>query len=122
MKASTLLPLALACSTASADTLFVGTYAGTIESLRFDPDTGALSRLSCTNASAPGPSWQELSANKKFLYTVEETSPIDASRGAVTSYSIGPDAKLTRVASALGMASPVSLALSPDQKLIFTAN
>ena len=121
MKPSTLLPLLTTLASAT-DLLFVGNYGGTIDTLSFDDRDLSIQSLSSTNDSHPGPSWQELSPNGKFLYTVEETANGDASKGAVSSYAIGEDGSLKKVGTAKGLPSPVSLGVSHDGKFIFTAN
>ncbi|KAL1955649.1 hypothetical protein VTO42DRAFT_8194 [Malbranchea cinnamomea] len=126
MKSSSmLLPLLASASAAAAaaDLFVVGSYGGTIDTFSFDTDTAAIAGpLSFTNDSFPAPSWQEISADKKFLYTIEERTKGDASKGAVTSYAVGKDGALTKVSTATGLSGPVSLAVSHDGKLIFTAN
>ncbi|WEW57221.1 hypothetical protein PRK78_002683 [Emydomyces testavorans] len=109
-------------STIAQRLAFVGTYGGSITTVQFDDKTGALKQLFTNKNSAPAPSWQEVSANQKFLYTIEETSSKNQSQGALTSYSIKADGQLNNVSTVLGMAGPVNLAISPDQTLIFTAN
>lgn len=121
MKSLALLPLF--CQAIVAQSIaFVGNYGGTIATVQFNNETGALKLLHENNGSFPSPSWQEVSANKRFLYTIEETSLEDQSKGALTSYSIKPSGQLKKVSTALGMVAPVHLAISPDRKLIFTAN
>lgn len=121
MKASTLLPLLTSLASAT-DMLFIGNYAGTIDTVSFDTCDFSFKSLASTNESHPAPSWQELSPNGKFLYTVEETAFGDASKGAVSSYEIGQDGTLKKVGTAKGLASPVSLGISQDGKFILTAN
>lgn len=124
MKSTSFVPclVTMAAAAAAADIAFVGNHVGTIETLSFDTEKGVLSSVSSIDDAGPTPSWQELSEDKKFLYTVEEKADKDQSKGAVSSYSIGKDGKLHKKSSALGLSAPVSLAISPDQKLIFTAN
>lgn len=125
MKPSALLPLlATAAAAAATDTFFVGSYGGSVDTLAFDIDAVSIKSLSSASNS-PQASWQELSADKKFLYSVEETAEDDGSgvqKGAVTSYAVADDGSLTKVDSALGPWAPVSIGISPDGKLLFTAN
>ncbi|KAF3491400.1 carboxy-cis,cis-muconate cyclase [Arthroderma uncinatum] len=100
---------------------FVGTYSNAITSLSFDTESGEL-KVAGNNSGSNAPSWQEISKDGKLLYTIEETSAQNSSRGALTSYSISQDGKLKKLSSALGLASPVSLSISPDQSIIITAN
>ncbi|KAK2875588.1 hypothetical protein FQN49_001593 [Arthroderma sp. PD_2] len=100
---------------------FVGTYSNAITSLSFNPESGDL-KITGNNSESNAPSWQEISKDGKFLYTIEETSTQNKSRGALTSFSISQDGKLKKLSSALGLASPVSLGISPDQSIIITAN
>lgn len=125
MKPVAILPLLTALASAS-DLLFIGNYGGTIDTASFDPSDLSIKPVSSTNDSHPGPSWQELSPDGKFLYTVEETANGDGvgpdAKGAVSSYEIGKDGSLKKVGTAKGLASPVSLGVSPDGTFIFTAN
>jgi 6-phosphogluconolactonase (cycloisomerase 2 family) len=105
-----------------ARTLFVGSYGGEILTVQLDQQTGAVHSTSNTTQSAPSPSWQEIAQNGTVLYTVEENTAEDAAVGAITSYKIGPDGVLTKIASAQALASVVNLAVSPDQKTIFAAS
>ncbi|EEP81583.1 predicted protein [Uncinocarpus reesii 1704] len=105
-----------------AQLAFVGTYGGSITTIQFNNETGALTQLFTNNGSAPSPSWQEISADEKFLYTVEETNQKEKEKGGITSYAIQPDGQLRKVSTALGMPLPVHLAISPNKTLIFTAN
>lgn len=125
MKASvavSLLSSLLTTSAVAQNVLFVGDYGGNINTVSFNNETGNIKQLSANKDSAPSPSWQEVSANKKFLYSIEETTKKNESMGALTSYSIAEDGSLKKVASAEGQASPVSLGINPDQNLILTAN
>lgn len=121
MKSLAILPLF--CQAILAQSIaFVGNYGGTIATVQFNNETGALKLLHENNGSFPAPSWQEVAANKRLLYTIEETSLKNQSRGALSSYFIKPDGQLMKVSTALGMVGPVHLAISPDSKTIFTAN
>jgi 6-phosphogluconolactonase len=118
-----LLHLLYLAPVATATRFFIGSYSGAILTANLDETTGALSLLSSTSTSSPSPSWQELSpVNSQILYTVEENAHDDLSQGAITSYLISSSGSLTKISSALGLAGPVSLAVSPDGKTIFTAN
>ena len=75
-----------------------------------------------SNSSAPQPSWQELARNGRVLYTVEETTPGNWSAGAVTSYRVGADGALAKIASAPTFPAVVSLAISPNGKLVVAAS
>lgn len=118
----TILSAATFLLAANAEKLFIGTYGGALISADFS-ESGTISAISTNGQSAPAPSWQETSANGKFLYTVEEAPGGDWGKGAVTSYSIGATGELTKVQTEAGLGGPVSLTISPlDQSLIFTAS
>ena len=122
MRFSLLTTLALAAS-ARAAVMFVGSYGGQIFTVNLNDITGALTLLGSTSASAPRPSWQETSpVAKDILYSVEEWASSNSSVGAVTSYRVAPDGSLTKLFSATQMRGPVSMAVSPNGKMIFTAS
>ena len=127
MKTTSVLPLLvqsclLTGSAVASNMFFAGTYGGSIDTVSFDVTTGAFEKGQSNNESAPAPSWQEISHNGKFLYTIEETTAADANKGALTTYSIGEDGKLTKVSSADGLVAPVSLGIHPDGDVVVTAN
>lgn len=127
MKTSSVLPLlmqtALLTSSAAASSMFfAGTYGGGIVSVEFDETTGAMTEVTSNTDSAPAPSWQEVTKDGKFLYSIEETTAADENKGGLTSYSIGDDGELTKVASDSGLVAPVSLGIHPEGKVIVTAN
>jgi len=122
MRFSLLTTSALAASVRAA-TIFVGSYGGQIHSVNLNDNTGALTLLSSTSASAPDPSWQEISpVAKDILYTVEERASGNYSLGAVTSYRISANGTLTKLFSATQMRGPVNMGVSPYGKTIFTAS
>lgn len=102
---------------------FVGTSSGPILSVSLDERTGALKQLSSTDGG-PQPSWQELSpANSNILYSSSrELTPGDTKRGSLTSFAIGADGSLKKLAETACLPDPVSLAVSPDGRTIFTAH
>ncbi|KAI5776800.1 Lactonase, 7-bladed beta-propeller-domain-containing protein [Geopyxis carbonaria] len=113
---SALSPFALA-----ARPFVVSSYGGVLTSAVLAND-GTIQVKSTNNESRPSPSWFELSTKQAKLFTVEETTVTVPSEGAVTSYSIDSAGKLTKSSTAHGLARPVSLAISPDESIIMTAN
>ena len=105
----------------NASQLFIGGYGGWITSANLNTD-GAITEVSANNQSMPSPSWQEVSANGNILYTIEEAHDNDWQVGALTSYSIANNGALNKIQSATGLGGPVSLTISPDQSVIFTAS
>lgn len=127
MKTSSVLPLLmqtclLTSSVAASNMFFAGTYGGSIVTVDFDETTGALTEGASNSDSAPAPSWQEVTRDGKFLYSIEETTAADANKGGLTSYSISDDGTLTKVATDSGLVAPVSLGIHPEGKVIVTAN
>ncbi|HZC66268.1 MAG TPA: lactonase family protein [Candidatus Dormibacteraeota bacterium] len=109
--------------------VFVGTYTNKtaskgIYALRFDEHNGKISALTVA-AAAVDPSFVVVSADEKFLYSVNEVGDFGgAPSGAISAYSIErPSGKLTllnQVAS--GGADPCFLSIDKSGKYLFVAN
>ncbi|MRG46153.1 beta-propeller fold lactonase family protein [Chitinophaga sp. SYP-B3965] len=72
MRLFTLLIILLPFSTA-AQTLLIGTYTKSIHVCRFDPETGAITKVS-SNDELNNPSFLTVSANGQYVYAVGEAS------------------------------------------------
>ncbi len=120
----TLVP-ALLCFAGSAATLlpaaprpvFFGGYAEQIHGASFDPESGVLGEARPLQA-LPRASFLARSADGHFLFAVSEVP-----EGSVHAYAIASDQTLSPINSRSSEgASPCSLALSPDGRLLAVAN
>jgi len=106
---------------------FLGTYASGSEpgiySCEFDPSTKQISVMKAT-FEIENPSFQVLSPDGKYLFSVSETDSYDESAGGgVYAYKINTDYSLTLINSvSSGGAHPCHLSVHPSGKLLFGAN
>ena len=106
-------------------TLFVGTYTDNgsegIYSYSFNANTGELTHRKLA-APMGNPSFVKISANKKYLYAVEETNAYDGSSGAVVAFGIlGDSLKKINEGKTLG-AHPCHIGITTDGKFLATSN
>jgi 6-phosphogluconolactonase len=107
--------------------LYVGTYtkgvADGIFVYSFNNQNGRLTNLN-KPAVSNNPSYLTISANRKYLYTVEELADLDSSKGGgVSAFRIEKDLKLTFINHVLTHgADPCHLTLSPDGKKMVVSN
>ena len=92
---------------ASATTLFVASYAGTITSLSLTESYGkyAVSNTSVSNDCAPNPSWLTLDAGTGQLFCLNEGL---VGNGSLSSFTINPNGSLNHVQNTTTITGPVS--------------
>lgn len=93
---------------ASATTLFVASYAGTITSLSLTESGGnfSLKELSISTECAPNPSWLTLDANRGVLFCLNEG--LATVNGSLSSFTINSNGSLTHVQNTTTISGPVS--------------
>ena len=103
--------------TASAQTVFFGTYSKSIQAAAFDSATG---RLGPARDAAPlaNASFLAKSPDGRFLYAVAE-----GREGGLHAFAIGPDDALTPLNTRPSEGpGPCDIAVSPDARLVAAAN
>ena len=110
-------------------TLFVGTYTDTkskgIYKLQFDSENG---KILTTNLAAElaaeitSPSYLAISAEKDFLYAVQEVNFYDNASGAVTAFALENDSLIELQTVASGGAHPCHISLSPAGDKLAVSN
>lgn len=124
-----LLTASMSCTNSSEEIMrfYVGTYATGSEpgiySCEFDASTQEIKVLSAT-FQIENPSFQVLSPDGKYLYSVAETADYqETAGGGVYAYKINADYSLTLINSvSSGGAHPCHLSIHPSGKLLFGAN
>jgi 6-phosphogluconolactonase (cycloisomerase 2 family) len=109
--------------------LLIGTYTDSgsdgIYLYDFDSETGHLATRPRQVVEAENPSWLTLSANRQYVYAVNENGPGQRDPvGRVTAYRIDPgDGRLQEINRVLSLGSePTHADISPDGKYLFVAN
>jgi 6-phosphogluconolactonase len=110
-------------------TVYVGTYTHPkngskgIYKLWFDPKTGQLGTPEVA-AETKNPSFLAISPDKKYVYAVGELAEVDGQKGgAVTSFAIGDNGKLTQVSQiSSGGAGPCYVSVDATGRNVFAAN
>lgn len=98
----------LLASLASATTIFVSSYAGTVNTLSLTEQGGnyTLSQVAVSNDCAPNPSWLTLDANRGLLFCLNEG--LETVNGSLSSYTISLNGSLTHVQNSTTISGPVS--------------
>lgn len=93
---------------ASATTLFVASYAGTITSLSLTESGGnfSLKELSVSTECAPNPSWLTLDANRGLLFCLNEG--LATVNGSLSSFTINSNGSLNHIQNTTTISGPVS--------------
>jgi 6-phosphogluconolactonase (cycloisomerase 2 family) len=88
-----------------------------------DSVTGAISHVRVA-AKGLSPSWITLSADKKFLYAVNEIASYGADKtGSVTAYAVGADGALKLLNTVTSSGSiPCYISIDPSKKFVLVAN
>jgi 6-phosphogluconolactonase len=110
--------------TPPSDPLVAGNRAEGISLADVDSETGAISNVRLV-AKTMSPSWLALSADRRFLYAVNEIAICGESKdsGSVSAYAIGPDGGLTLLNVVdSGGAWPCYIAIDPSGKFALVAN
>jgi len=106
-------------------TLFVGTYTDTesegIYKLQFNPETGKISNAQLA-AKITSPSYLAISAQKDFLYAVQEINTFEDGAGALTTFSLQNDSLTELQTVSSKGAHPCHVALSPSGDKLAVSN
>lgn len=107
MLLSCLVALVLAVH-ATATTLFVSSYAGTVTALSLTESGGnySLSELSVSTDCSPNPSWLTLDANRGLLFCLNEG--LETTNGSLSSFTVGLNGSLTYIQNSTTISGPVS--------------
>lgn len=98
----------LQASLASATTVFVSSYAGTVSTLALT-EQGAnytLTEVAVSSDCAPNPSWLTVDTNRGLLFCLNEG--LETVNGSLSSYTVSLNGSLTHVQNSTTISGPVS--------------
>lgn len=121
-------------STSAPSTIYVGTYtrresfvdgkAEGIYALRFDPESGRLSRLATIEGEGTiNPSYLALAPDQRTLYAVNEITGEHGAHGTLSAFRVGPEGELSLLnqRSSRGL-SPCFVSVTPTGRHVLVAN
>ncbi len=121
-------------SVAESSTVYVGTYtrrelfvdgkAKGIYTLRFDPNSGALSHLATVGGrGTTNPSYLALASDKSTLYAVNEITGAHGTHGTVSAFRIGAEGRLTFLnQQSTGGLAPCFVGVTRSSRWVLVAN
>ena len=100
--------LGVATSFASATTIFVSSYSGTVTSLSLTESQGnyTFQQVAVSTDCAPNPSWLTLDANRGLLFCLNEG--LETTNGSLSSFTVSANGTLTHVQNTTTISGPVS--------------
>ena len=121
------LPFTLSLtSTAFARKLIVGSGSGELTTVEFDPTTYKLKDIAVNYDALPGASWQTLVGTNGTTYLISVSEAYDGRRDRLTVFQLdvasGLLQSVSQTVSAQIATGPVSVAVSHDSSLVFSAS